>query len=348
MENDQPVEVNVMPKGLIYLPEPKKGSNLVTEGDLDALYYNPEKKPDENLNYKFLLPALEKVKGLDYDFVVGFDHSLDRTIIGYPNPEGKFLVFTAHQQAALFAQAFLFEEEYPDFDQEKTKLVIKGIVLSQQIDKIVTKNNGAYKESHAGYADLRERVLETADDFTDFLAFDERNHVLMDLDKEKNVGKQLALLYSLAKKAKQREKTLFDVHVDLQIRYKLYGEKTFNISSEGENKKIFDRFRTKPPSDAMHEELVSISDFKKQLFFNKLTGRKSEPELRQMDIVQLEYSSGLKISVELTEGGEKLFLHLSDFTDCYNKESFATSRKNIHDRLLKIVVSLGKMVINVN
>ncbi|SEJ71018.1 phosphoglucomutase [Cyclobacterium xiamenense] len=348
MENDQPVEVNVMPKGLIYLPDSRKGSNLVSDWELEALYYSPEDNPDENLNYKFLLPALEKVKGLDYDFVVGFDHSLDRTIIGYPNPEGKFLVFNAHQQAALLAQAFLFEEEYPDFDRDKTKLVIKGIVLSQQIDKIVTKNNGAYKESHAGFEDLRERVLDTAEDFAEFLAFDERNHVLMDLEKEKNVEKQLGLIYSLVKKIKQQEKSLFDFHVDLQIRYKLYGEKTFNISSEGENKKIFDRFRSKPPSDAMHEELVSISDYKKQLFFNKLTGRKSEPELRQVDIVQLEYSSGLKITVELSQGGEKLFLHLSDFTDCYNKESFATSRKNIHDRLLKIVVSLGKMVINVN
>ena len=67
-----------------------------------------------------------------------------------------------------------------------------------------------------------------------------------------------------------------------------------------------------------------------------------------MDIVQLDYSSGLKISVELTEGGSKLFLHLSDYTDCYNKDSFANARKGINDRLLKIVVSLGKMVIDVN
>ncbi|WP_162340000.1 hypothetical protein [Cyclobacterium salsum] len=347
MENDQPVEVNVMPKGLIYLPEPEKGATYINEFDLESHYYAPEKNPDENLNYKFLLPALEKIKGQDYDFVVGFDHSLNRTIIGYPNPEGRFLVFTAHQQAALLAHTFLTEDGYPEFGEEKDKLVIKGIVLSQQIDKIVTKNNGAYKESHSGYEDLRERIMTMDDAYTQFLAFDERNHVLMDLEKEKNVAKQLDLIFSQVKKLKQQEKTLFDFHVDLQIKYKLYGEKTFNITSEGENKKIFDRFRSKPPSDAMHEELVSISDYKKQLFFNKLTGRKSEPELRQLDIVQLEYSSGLKISVELIDGGDKLLLHLSDFTDCYNKESFATSRKNIHDRLLKIVVSLGKMVINV-
>lgn len=348
MENDQPVDVNVTPKGLIYLPEPVKGAKFVSECPLESLFYDPEKYPDENMNYKFLLPALEKIKGQDFDFVLGFDHDLRRTIIGYPNSEGRFLVFNAHQQAALFAHAFLAGDGYPGMDEEKTKLVIKSIVLSQQIDKIITKNNGAYKESHAGYDDLKEKIMSMDDGIQDFLAFDEKNHVIMDLDKDSNVEKQFDLIHSLVKKLKGEEKSLYDFHVDLQIRYKLYGEKTFNISSEGENKKIFDRFRNKPPSDAMHEELVSISDYKKQLFFNKLTGRKSEPELRQMDMVQLEYSSGLKISVELTDAGEKLFLHLSDFTDCYNKESYVTSRKNIHDRLLKVVVSLGKMVIDVN
>ncbi|SHN34571.1 phosphoglucomutase [Cyclobacterium lianum] len=348
MDNDQPVDVNVTPKGLIYLPEPAKGTKFASECPAESLFYDTEKVSDENLNYKFLLPALEKIKGQDFDFVLGFDHDLKRTIIGYPNPEQRFLVFNAHQQAALFAQAFLADAGFPGLDEDKTKLVVKSVILSQQIDKIITKNNGAYKESHAGYEDLKERIMGMDEGILEYLAFDEKNHVIMDLDKDVNVEKQFDLIHSLVKKLKGQEKSLYDFHVDIQIRYKLYGEKTFNISSEGENKKIFDRFRTKPPSDAMHEELVSISDYKKQVFFNKLTGRKSEPELRQMDMVQLEYSSGLKISVELTDGGEKLFLHLSDYTDCYNKESYATARKNIHDRLLKVVVSLGKMVIDVN
>tara|TARA_R110002051_G_scaffold297305_1_gene363611 strand:+ start:3156 stop:4202 length:1047 start_codon:yes stop_codon:yes gene_type:complete len=348
MENDQPVEVNITPKGLIYLPETAKGLKSVSESKMETLFYTPGQNSDENLNYKFLLPALEEIKGQDYDYVLGFDSELSRTIIGYPNAEGRFLVFNAHQQAAIFTHTFLAGNSFPSMDEEKTKIVIKSVVLSQQIDKIVTKNNGAYKESHAGYEDLKERILNIEEGFEAYLAFDERNHVILDLDKDKNIELQISLIEDLVKDLKGKEKSLYDFHVDLQIRYKLYGEKTFNITSEGENKKIFDRFRTKPPSDAMHEELVSISDYKKQLFFNKLTGRKSEPELRQMDMVQLDYSSGLKISVELTDGGSKLFLHLSDFTDCYNKDSFASARKGINDRLLKIVVSLGKMVIDVN
>lgn len=345
MEDSQPVEEIKEVKGLFFIPQTAKKENfegIESQDGLQIQYYETEKHSDENLNYKFLLPALESAKGLDLDFVIGFDHDLKRIIIGYPNSEERFLVFNAHQQAAMLAHYFLqFGSE------EEKRLVVKGVVLSNQIDKITTKNGGIYKESHAGYDYLKE-VVAGIEEEVFFLAFDEKNHVLMNLDPEENLRAILQFFLSMVTDLKGQDKRLFDYHVDIQIRYKLYAEKTFNISSEGENKKIFDRFRLHPPSDAMHEELVSISDYKKKLFFNKLTGRKNETELSQMDMVQLEYSSGLKITVEMTDGGSRLFLHLSDFTDCYNKESFADARKNIHDRLLKVVVSLGKMVINVN
>lgn len=348
MENDQPVEVNTTPKGLIYLPQSAKDLNFLKDLKFEIELYDGDVQEDENLNYKFLLPAIEKAKRNDFDFILGFDKSLKRLVIGYPNPDNRFLVFNAHQQAAIFAHKFLSSNDFPTGNVDKTKLVIKGLILSQQIDKIVTKNYGLYKDSHSGHEELKEKVLGMEDEVSDFLAFDELNHTILDLDGEKNAALLINFIAELVSELKSKEKSLYDHHVDLQIRYKLYGEKTFNISSEGENKKIFDRFRLHPPSDAMHEELVSISDFKKQLFSNKLTGRKGEPELSQKDMVQLEYSSGLKITVELTDGGSQLFLHLSDFTDCYNKDSFPAARKNIHDRLLKVVVSLGKMVIDVN
>jgi phosphoglucomutase len=345
MEDTQPVEEINEIKGLFFMPQTaqqQKFGELDNDEGLQYNYYDPAKHSDENLNYKFLLPALESIKGSDLDFVLGFDHGLQRMIIGYPNPDGKFLVFNAHQQAAMLAHYFLRANQ-----KETDRLVVKGLVLSQQIDKIITKNGGIYRESHAGYDHLKE-VISSVDKEVVFLAFDEKNHVMMNLEAGENINAILRFFSEMMAGLKAQKKGLYDYHVDIQVRYKLYAEKTFNISSEGENKKIFDRFRLHPPSDAMHEELVSISDFKKRLFSNKLTGRKSEIELEQMDLVQLEYSSGLKITVEMTDEGSKLFLHLSDYTDCYNKESFPEARKNIHDRLLKVVVSLGKMVINVN
>jgi hypothetical protein len=189
--------------------------------------------------------------------------------------------------------------------------------------------------------------LEKArDEDQEGLAFDEKNNVILHQDPTENAKTLISFVKNVVKGLKDKEKSIFTEHIDLQITYKLYGEKTFNISTPGKNKKIFDRFRNKPPADAINEELVTISDFKKEVFHNKLTGRKGGTDLGQLDLVQLEYTSGLKITVEMMEEGEKLFLHLSDFIDCYNRNSYPDARKNIHDRLLKIVVSLGKVVIN--
>src|SRR5690606_36009214 len=124
--------------------------------------------------------------------------------------------------------------------------------------------------------------------------------------------------------------TLVDKHVNIQIRYNLYGEKTFNIASG--SKKMFDKFRTNPPADLIHEELNLITDYKKKTFANLLTGRKGNVDLEQMNLVQLDYSSGLRISVEFVEEQDKVVLHLSNFTHCYDKTRFAESRKAVHDR----------------
>ncbi|EON76761.1 hypothetical protein ADIS_2760 [Lunatimonas lonarensis] len=333
-------------KGILYLPQTAQANHfekLVESFSCDIVYYDTDKVDDDTLNFKFLLPLANEAKEKEIDVALGFDKALKRIIIGYLNQEGKFLVLNAHQQAAMLVDHFL---SYQRSDAPEGRIVIKGTILSQQIDKIITRNEGIYRESHVGYDALKDTWEREQKDGLPMLACDDRNHLLLHPDPVENAAKVIQLIQTLLERLIRRESGIFAHHVDLQLAYKLYGEKTFNISSEGQNKKIFDRFRTKPPSDSINEELVSISDFKKDLFQNKLTGRKGQTELGPADLVQLEFTSGLKISVELAEGGNKLFLHLSDYIDCYNKNAFPDARKNIHDRLLKIVVSLGKVVIN--
>jgi phosphomannomutase len=348
MENIEDSNEGRKIKGLLYLPQHAESlalDDLLKEIDGEIRYYDPGKVDDENLNFKFLLPTADHAKESELDFVLGFDNALKRMIIGYLNGEGKFLVLNAHQQASLMVDHF-FTTRNPGETKEKT--VIKGNILSQQIDKIVIRNEGRYRESHVGYTHLKAALEKELEDKRIALACDDRNHILLDADPETNAKKCIAFVIEMVQRLIKRESSIYLQHVDMQIIYKLYGEKTFNISSEGQNKKVFDRFRLKAPSDSINEELVTISDYKKELFQNKLTGRKGPPELGPMDLVQLEFTSGLKISVELADGGSKLFLHLSDYIDCYNRASFPDARKNIHDRLLKVVVSLGKMVINLN
>lgn len=347
MEEEKTKEhIEVKTTGLLYLPENTKNQKLENSlSDIEGgvIYYDSESIEDENLNFKFLLPAFEKAKEINADFVIGFDKDLNRIIIGYPNPDERYLVFNAHQQAAFLA-AYIMKGTYES--DRISPMIVKGIVLSQQIDKIVTKNDGVYKDSHAGYENLKEILVKERQEDQEGMAFDERNHVLLHPEPRENAKLLVEFVKNIVKELKAKEKSIYLEHVDIQIKYKLYGEKSFNISTPGKNKKIFDRFRTKPPSDAINEELVTITDFKKEVFHNKLTGRKGSTDLGQLDLVQLEYTSGLKITVEMMEEGQKLFLHLSDFIDCYNRSSFADARKNIHDRLLKVVVSLGKVVIN--
>jgi len=337
MESTQ-TEVNQMVNGLLYMPHghglvfPKPSAQLTFR----ELTYDPASVDDENLNFKFLMPAMEASKDEPVDFIFGFSADLKRVIVAVKNPEGKFQAFTAHQQAAIFADYFLTRSEQ---EAKGEKLIVKSLLLSNQIDNIVKKNEGRIAYSHAGYDSLRN--VMTAHDSNTLLAMDDRNTVVIDGDVANNALQLLDMLSNIVLNLQSEGKSLLDKHIHIQCRYNLYGEKTFNIPAE--SKKAFDKYRTSPPQDLIHDELILITDYKKKVFSNLLTGRKGATELDQMNLVQLDYSSGLRISVEYDEEQNKLILHLSNHTHCYDKSRFAESRKAVHDRLLKTVVALGKM-----
>lgn len=341
MDNIEPSELKELVKGLLYLP--KKHNLQVPEVsgalELQVMLYDPAQVDDSNLNYKFLLPAIEASKNEMTDFIMGFDAHLKRVIIGYKNPEGKTLAFTAHQQGSLLIEFFLAENIPEEPSAPVEKLVVKSLLLSNQIDNIVKKNEGKIKYAHAGYDSLREAMQNEDEDAV--ICADDRNTVILDPDVTKNALAVLEMVTKMMLRLQSQGLSLFDKHVAIQTRYNLYGEKTFNIASG--SKKMFDRYRTNPPADIIHEELISITDYKKGVFSNLLTGRKGATDLEQMNLVQLDYSSGLRISVEYSEEEGKIILHLSNYTHCYDKSRFMESRKAVHDRLLKTVVALGKM-----
>lgn len=330
--------MNEVLKGLLYLPKGHKlefpdPSEQLT---FSELIYDPAAVDEETLNFKFLMPAVEFAKTEPFDFIFGYSSDLKRVILAYKNPEGKFQAFTAHQQAAIFAEYFL-TTSMPEITGQR--LVVKSLLLSNQIDNIIKKNEGRIASSHAGYGPLLQVMAAHGQEAK--IGFDDRNTIIVHEDVGQNAIRLLEMLSAVVLQLKSQGLSLLDKHINIQIRYNLYGEKTFNIASE--SKKMFDKYRVHPPQDLIHDELILITDYKKKVFSNLLTGRKGATELDQMNLVQLDYSSGLRISVEYVEDQNKLVLHLSNYTHCYDQSRYAESRKAVHDRLLKTVVSLGKM-----
>ncbi|MBT0810517.1 hypothetical protein KIH41_04415 [Litoribacter ruber] len=331
-------------KCLFYLPKAAKIKIPASTEKVETfhLFYGAD-VDDETLNFKFLMPAVEEAKNEDYDIILGFDKSLNRIIIGYKNTEGRFQAFNAHQQAALISDHLIQQVIWDRPFGESGMMIIKSVILSDQLDGIATKNGVPVKTTHSGFDNLMGGVKANMEAVEKIIAFDDRNTVILNPDADKNSQSIFDMWMALLSDLAEKEKSMLDRHIDLQVKYRLYLEKTFQITRDTSIKKIFDKFRTKPPVDDLADELVLISDYKKQTFHNKLTGRKGTLELEARNMVQIEYSSGLKLTVELEEGETQMSIHLSKYTNFAFKPKYAEIRKGLHDSLLKTVVILGKM-----
>ncbi|WP_143960833.1 hypothetical protein [Litoribacter populi] len=331
-------------KCLFYLPKAAKIKLPASTDKVETFQLSYDSTvDDETLNFKFLMPAVEEAKTEGYDVILGFDSSMHRIIIGYKNAEGRFQAFNAHQQAALISDHLIQQVIWDRPFGESGMMIIKSVILSDQLDGIATKNGVPVKTTHSGLENLLNGVKANIDSVEQIIAIDDRNTVLLTPEVDKNPEAILEMWMNLLSDMAEKDKTVLDRHIDLQVKYRLYLEKTFQISRETSIKKIFDKFRTKPPVDDLADELVLLSDYKKQTFHNKLTGRKGTLELEAKNMVQIEYSSGLKLTVELEEGENQMSIHLSKYTNFSFKPKYAEIRKGLHDSLLKTVVILGKM-----
>jgi len=345
VENTAELQTNKKITCLLYLPKtgvveiPNPSENV----QFEKLEYDSQSVDDETLNFKFLMPAIEVAKTEGYDCVLGFDSSLNRIIIGFKNQEDKFQAFNAHQQAALISEQLIQKVIWDRPFGESGMLLIKSIILSDQLDSIATKNGVPIRLSHAGLEELETEVRQQQDNYEQIIAVDDRNTVIIAKDIDQNPQALIDFFAGFLGELSQKDKSLLDKHIELQTKYRLYLEKTFQISRDTGIKKLFDKFRTKPPEDDLADELILINDFKKQTFKNKLTGRKGTLEFEAMNMVQLEYSSGLKITVEAHEGDQQMSIHLSKYTNFAYIPKYAEVRKALHDSLLKTVVILGKM-----
>jgi hypothetical protein len=330
---------------LIYLP---KNSKLKIPASSEKLHfktlqYDPQAVDDETLNFKFLMPAIEVAKTEDYDVVLGFDTTQNRIIIGYKNLEQKYQAFNAHQQAAIISEQLIQKVIWDRPFGESGILMVKSIILSDQLDSIATKNGVPVKLSYAGQEELQKAVDNNKDNYEQIIAVDDRNTVILHKEEDQNPQALMDFFEGFVTFMAEKEKTVLGYHIELQTKYRLYLEKTFQINRDTGIKKLFDKFRTKPPEDDLADELILINDFKKQTFKNKLTGRKGTLEFEASNMVQLEYSSGLKITVEAHEGETQMSIHLSKYTNFAYQPKYAEVRKGLHDSLLKTVVILGKM-----
>jgi phosphoglucomutase len=169
-----------------------------------------------------------------------------------------------------------------------------------------------------------------------------------DYARDKDAVASCALTAEIVAWAKEKDMSLFELLLDIYVKYGFYKEKLINIvrkGSEGaqEIKAMMTSYRENPPVKINNSRVVRISDYKTQVTQDLVSGAKSKTDLVKSDVLQFFLEDGTKISVRPSGTEPKIKFYFSVNTKLETVNKFDETEKFLDKRIDDIIKDMGLM-----
>ncbi|MDB9939627.1 phospho-sugar mutase, partial [Cyclobacteriaceae bacterium] len=210
-----------------------------------VIYPNPEEA-------EALEIALKTAKNIDADLVLATDPDADRVGIAAKNANHEFELLNGNQTAALLIYYLL--TQWKEKGQLKgQEYIVKTIVTTELISAIAAHFKVTCLDTLTGFKYIAEKIRQLESTQT-FIGGGEESYgyLIGDKVRDKDAVMSCAMIAELTAWAKEQNKTLFDLLLDIWIKFGLYHEGLISITKKGkagalEIQEIMNKLRNNPP-----------------------------------------------------------------------------------------------------
>ncbi|MGY8981363.1 MAG: phospho-sugar mutase, partial [Cytophagales bacterium] len=226
-----------------------------------VIYPNPEEA-------EALEIALKTAKNIDADLVLATDPDADRVGIAAKNANHEFELLNGNQTAALLIYYLL--TQWKEKGQLKgQEYIVKTIVTTELISAIAAHFKVTCLDTLTGFKYIAEKIRQLESTQT-FIGGGEESYgyLIGDKVRDKDAVMSCAMIAELTAWAKEQNKTLFDLLLDIWIKFGLYHEGLISITKKGkagalEIQEIMNKLRNNPPiflNDFLVTEIIDYSN----------------------------------------------------------------------------------------
>ena len=167
-----------------------------------------------------------------------------------------------------------------------------------------------------------------------------------DYVRDKDAVGSCALMAEAAAWAKSNHMSVFEMLIDIYVKFGFYKERLINIvrkGSEGaaEIKAMMNGYRNNPPQTINNSRVIKINDYEKLVSYDKLNGRTNKIELTNSDVLQFFLEDGSKISVRPSGTEPKIKFYFSVNTKLETAEKFELTEKILDERISNIIKDMN-------
>ncbi|MCF8391599.1 MAG: phospho-sugar mutase [Bacteroidales bacterium] len=289
--------------------------------------------------------ALEKAKEIDADLVMATDPDADRVGIAVKNNQGVISLLNGNQAASLLIYYLL--KAWSDNNKIKGReYICKTIVTTDLLNKMADKFGVEHFDVLTGFKYIAD-IIKRFEGQKQFIGGGEESYGYLagEFVRDKDAVISCALFAEVTAWAKDQNKSLFDILIDIYMEFGFYLESLISIVRKGmdgaeEIQKLMAGFRKNPPQSVGGSKIILIHDYKLSISYDKKTGKETKIDLPKSNVLQFITEDGTKISVRPSGTEPKIKFYFSVNEKLPSREEYETVKLKLEGKIKGIIGEL--------
>ncbi|MCD4711006.1 MAG: phospho-sugar mutase [Bacteroidales bacterium] len=285
--------------------------------------------------------ALKKADEVGADLVMASDPDADRVGIAIRDDSGKLILVNGHQTASLLSYYLLSQWS------ERGKLtgkeyIVKTVVTTELIADMANHYKVPYWDVLTGFKFIADIIRKNEDKMT-FIGGGEESYGFMigDFVRDKDAVASCSILAEIAAWARSRGKSMYDILLEMYLKFSLYQESLINVVRKGKSgaeeiQQMMAGFRKNPPESLIGSPVVTTLDYLEQVSTDRVSGVKTPLDLPKSNVLQFLLEDGSKISVRPSGTEPKIKFYFSVFDRLEKREDYKMIKGRLEEKILAI------------
>ena len=265
-----------------------------------------------------------------------------RSNLAVKNTKGDFILLNGNQTGVILVWYIL--SQFKERNKYKgNEYIVKTIVTSDLIERISEGYNVECVNVLTGFKFFAEYIREN-EGTKKYIGGGEESYGFLpgDYVRDKDAVASCALAAEATAWAKSRGMSLFELLLDIYVKYGFYKEKLINIVRKGkegadEIKLMMTEYRNNPPLKINNSKVIMVKDYETQISHDILKGIKTEITLIKSDVLQFFLADGSKISIRPSGTEPKIKFYFSVNTKLATTDKFEETEKTLDKRITDII-----------
>lgn len=341
---------------IVYTPIHGTGVKLVPEtlkkfGFKNIYNIEEQDKTDGNFptvispnpeNAEALQMALDKAKAIDAEIVMASDPDADRVGIALKDNTGKFVLLNGNQTGVVLIY-YLIKKWQESGKLKGKEYIVKTIVTTELLVDIAKKFDVEYYDVLTGFKYIAD-IMKQNEGKKSFIGGGEESYGYLagEFVRDKDAVMSCALIAEVAAWAKDNNKSIFDILIDIYLEFGFYKEQLMNLVRKGkegaeEIVTIMTNLRENPPGEINSSKVILIKDYQQSTSKNMETGTIEKINLPTSNVLQFFLQDGSKISVRPSGTEPKIKFYVSVKAELDIRANYETVNKKLDDRIAEIL-----------